>query len=207
MKAYMKIFQLPERGLRASLKRNKFLNSVLFGTFPSFPYLYASFKTIKDKDMTVVERFLKYVTYNTQSDETTGTTPSTSGQRVFAEVLVDELKEIGLTDISLDGNGYLMATLPANTDKPLPTVGFIAHLDTSPDMSGKDVQPRIVSYQGGDIVLNETENILLSPAQFPELADYVGQDIIVTNGKTLLGADDKAGVASIIAAPRFTSRA
>lgn len=200
MKAYMKIFQLPERGLRASLKRNKFLNSVLFGTFPSFPYLYASFKTIKDKDMTVVERFLKYVTYNTQSDETTGTTPSTSGQRVFAEALVDELKEIGLTDISLDGNGYLMATLPANTDKPLPTVGFIAHLDTSPDMSGKDVQPRIVSYQGGDIVLNETENILLSPAQFPELADYVGQDIIVTNGKTLLGADDKAGVASIVAA-------
>ena len=163
MKAYMKIFQLPERGLRASLKRNKFLNSVLFGTFPSFPYLYASFKTIKDKDMTVVERFLKYVTYNTQSDETTGTTPSTSGQRVFAEALVDELKEIGLTDISLDGNSYLMATLPANTDKPLPTVGVIAHLDTSPDMSGKDVQPRIVSYQGGDIVLNETENILLSP--------------------------------------------
>ena len=101
MKAYMKIFQHPERGLRASLKRNKFLNSVLFGTFPSFPYLYASFKTIKDKDMTVVERFLKYVIYNTQSDETTGTTPSTSGQRVFAEALVDELKEIGLTDISL----------------------------------------------------------------------------------------------------------
>ncbi len=150
--------------------------------------------------MTVVERFLKYVTYNTQSDETTGTTPSTPGQRVFAEELVRELQELGLEDISLDENCYLMATLPANVQQSVPVVGFIAHLDTSPDMSGEHVSPRIVSYQGGDIVLNEEEHIVLSPIQFPELADYEGQDIIVTNGKTLLGADDKGGVASIIGA-------
>ena len=153
--------------------------------------------------MTVTDRFLKYVTFDTQSSETTGTTPSTPGQRVFAETLVKELEEIGLEDITLDDKSYLMATLPANTTKAIPTIGFIAHLDTSPDMSGKDVQPRIVAYQGGDIVLCEEENIVLSPQMFPELNDYVGQDIIVTNGKTLLGADDKGGVAAIMAAMKY----
>lgn len=153
--------------------------------------------------MTLVERFLKYVTFDTQSSEETHTTPSTSGQRVFAEALVKELEEIGLEEITLDDNCYLMATLPANSDENLPVIGFIAHLDTSPDMSGKDVQPRIVSYQGGDIVLNEEENIVLSTLMFPELADYKGQDIIVTNGKTLLGADDKAGVAAIVSAMKY----
>lgn len=149
---------------------------------------------------TVTDRFLKYVTFATQSDENTGTTPSTPGQRVFAQALVKELEEIGLEEITLDENSYLMATLPANTSKPVPTIGFIAHLDTSPDMSGKDVQPRIVTYKGGDIVLCEEDNVILSPRMFPELNDYNGQDLIVTNGKTLLGADDKAGVAAIIAA-------
>ncbi len=153
--------------------------------------------------MTLLDRFLKYVTFDTQSSETTGTTPSTPGQLVFAEALKKELKAMGLEEISLDEKSYLMATLPANTDEKLPTVGFIAHLDTSPDMSGKDVQPRIVAYKGGDIVLNEEENIVLSTAMFPELADYEGQDIIVTNGKTLLGADDKAGVAAIISAVQY----
>lgn len=153
--------------------------------------------------MTLINRFLKYVTFDTQSSETTGTTPSTPGQRVFAEALVKELEAIGLEEISLDANGYLMATLPANTPEPVPTLGFIAHLDTSPDMSGKDVQPRIVSYQGGDIVLDEADRCVLSPAMFPELADYEGQDIIVTNGKTLLGADDKGGVAAIISAMEY----
>jgi tripeptide aminopeptidase len=153
--------------------------------------------------MTVTDRFLKYVTFDTQSSETTGTTPSTPGQRVFAEALVKELEEIGLEDITLDDKSYLMATLPANTTKAIPTIGFIAHLDTSPDMSGKDVQPRIVAYQGGDIVLCEEDNIVLSPQMFPELNDYVGQDIIVTNGKTLLGADDKGGVAAIMAAMKY----
>ncbi len=153
--------------------------------------------------MTVLDRFLRYVTFETQSSEETHTTPSTPGQRIFAEALVKELEELGLEDISLDDNCYLMATLPANTGRKLPIIGFIAHLDTSPDMSGKDVAPRIVSYKGGDIVLSEEDNIVLSPKMFSELNDYKGQDIIVTNGKTLLGADDKAGIAAIIGAAHY----
>ena len=158
---------------------------------------------INDKLMTVTDRFLKYVTFDTESSETTGVTPSTPGQRVFAEALVKELEEVGLEDITLDDKCYLMATLPANTAKEVPVIGFIAHLDTSPDMSGKDVSPRIVTYKGGDIVLCAEENVVLSPLMFPELNDYKEQDIIVTNGKTLLGADDKGGVAAIIAAMKY----
>lgn len=152
--------------------------------------------------MNVTDRFLRYVKYDTQSDELTNLTPSTPGQFKFAQVLEKELRELGLEEISLDENGYLMATLPANTDKAgVPTIGFIAHLDTSPDMSGHNVKPRIVeSYDGGDITLNEEEHIILSPSQFPELLNYLGQDLIVTDGATLLGADDKAGIAEIISA-------
>lgn len=151
--------------------------------------------------MTLTERFLKYVSFDTQASETTGITPSTPGQMVFAEFLKKELESLGLEEISLDEHGYLFATLPANTDKKVPTIGFIAHMDTSPDMSGKDVQPRILeSYDGKDIVLCSKENIVLSPAQFPELLLYKGQSLIVTNGHTLLGADDKAGIAEIISA-------
>lgn len=154
--------------------------------------------------MTVVDRFLKYVTFATQSDEESGITPSTSGQRVFAEALVKELDALGLEEISLDDNSYLMATLPSNMeDKEVPTIGFISHLDTSPDMSGEGVKPQIVSYAGGDIVLNEAENIVLSPRMFPEMEQYIGQDLIVTDGTTLLGADDKAGVAAIISAVAY----
>lgn len=153
--------------------------------------------------MNLVKRFLEYVSFDTQSNEETGTTPSTPGQMVFAETLVKELEDLGLEDISLDDKCYLMATLPANTDQQVPTIGFVAHLDTSPDMSGKDVQPRIVEYKGGDIVLSEEDGIVLSPEMFPELTDYLGQEIIVTNGKTLLGADDKAGVAAIISAMEY----
>ena len=151
--------------------------------------------------MKLVERFLNYVKFETTSDENTGVTPSTPTQMVFARALEQELKEMGLSDISLDDNGYLYATLPGNvTDKQVPTIGFIAHMDTAPDMSGKDVKPRIVDYQGGDIVLNQEQGIVLEVAQFPELNDYVGQQIIVTDGTTLLGADDKAGIAEILAA-------
>ena len=151
--------------------------------------------------MKLVERFLNYVKFETTSDENTGVTPSTPTQMVFARALEQELKEMGLSDISLDDNGYLYATLPGNvTDKQVPTIGFIAHMDTAPDMSGKDVNPRIVDYQGGDIVLNQEQGIVLEVAQFPELNDYVGQQIIVTDGTTLLGADDKAGIAEILAA-------
>ena len=151
--------------------------------------------------MNVVERFLNYVKFDTQSDELTNLTPSTPGQMIFAQALEKELKKMGLQNISLDENGYLMATLPSNIDKKVPTAGFIAHLDTSPDMSGRHVNPRIVeNYDGGDIVLDEAAGVVLSPSDFPELTDYKGQSLIVTDGKTLLGADDKAGIAEIIAA-------
>lgn len=151
--------------------------------------------------MTLTDRFLSYVAFDTQSDELTNMTPSTPGQMVFAKFLEEELRKMGLQEISLDDNGYLMATLPANTDKAVPTVGFIAHLDTSPDMSGRHVRPRIVkNYDGGVITLNADEAIKLDPAEFPELLNYVGQDLIVTDGTTLLGADDKAGIAEIVTA-------
>ena len=154
--------------------------------------------------MNVVDRFLNYVKFDTQSDELTNLTPSTPGQMIFAQALEKELQSMGLENISLDENGYLMATLPGNIDKKVPTVGFIAHLDTSPDMSGRHVNPRIVkAYEGGDIVLDKDSNVVLSPADFPELCEYKGQDLIVTDGKTLLGADDKAGIAEIITAVEY----
>jgi len=152
----------------------------------------------------VVERFLKYVKYNTQSDENSGSYPSTPGQMAFAESLVKELEHIGLEDVSLDENGYATATLPSNIEKDVPVIGFIAHMDTSPDMSGENVNPRVVEhYDGGDIVLNKQKNIILSPADFPELKEYVGKTLITTDGNTLLGADDKAGVAEIVTACEF----
>ena len=153
--------------------------------------------------MTLVERFLNYVKFGTQSDELTGTTPSTPGQMVFAKALEQELRDMGLSEISLDELGYLYATLPANTDEPVPTIGFIAHMDTAPDMSGDGVNPRIVQYEGGTITLNEEQGIVLDPAEFPEMNDYVGQQLIVTDGTTLLGADDKAGIAEILAAVQW----
>ena len=154
--------------------------------------------------MTVIERFLKYVTFDTQSDESTGVTPSTEKQMVFAKYLKAELEDLGLKDISLDENGYLFATLPSNVDRPIPVIGFIAHMDTSPDMSGENVKPRIVGkYDGSDIVLCEEENIVLSPKNFPELLDHVGEDLIVADGHTLLGADDKAGIAEIVGAVAY----
>ena len=154
--------------------------------------------------MNLTDRFLKYVKFDTQSDELTNLTPSTPGQYKFAQALEKELHELGLEEISLDENGYLMATLPSNTDREVPTVGFIAHLDTSPDLSGHNVNPRIVkAYDGGDITLNADNDVVLSPSEFPELLHYVGQDLIVTDGTTLLGADDKAGIAEIISAVEY----
>ena len=158
--------------------------------------------------MNLIDRFLQYVKFDTQSDELTNMTPSTPGQMEFAVYLEKELQKLGLTEISLDENGYLMASLPSNIDdREVPTVGFIAHLDTSPDMSGRHVSPRIVqNYDGKDITLNADENIVLSPDEFPELLNYIGQDLIVTDGMTLLGADDKAGVAEIITAVDYLKR-
>ncbi|MDE6445193.1 MAG: peptidase T [Muribaculaceae bacterium] len=157
--------------------------------------------------MTVTDRFLSYVAFDTQSDELTNMTPSTPGQMIFAQFLKERLEEMGLEDISLDDNGYLMATLPANCSADAPVVGFIAHLDTSPDMSGKHVKPRIVKdYDGKTITLNKEKGIMLSPEEFPELLNYIGQDLIVTDGTTLLGADDKAGIAEIISAVAHLQR-
>ncbi len=152
----------------------------------------------------VKERFLKYVGFSTQSDSESSTCPSTHGQFVMGEYLVNELKEIGLKDVKIDDNGYVTALLPANTKKVIQTVGFIAHMDTSPDMSGENVNPQIIeNYQGDDIVLNKENNIVLSPAEFPKLKNYIGNDIITTDGTTLLGADDKAGVAEIVTAMEY----
>lgn len=154
--------------------------------------------------MTLTERFLKYVSFNTTSDENTKMTPSTPGQMIFAQYLVEELKSIGLQEVELDKNGYIMATLPANTDKDIPTIGFISHMDTSPDMSGKNVKARIVeNYDGNDILLNEEKVIVLETEKYPEILQYKGQDIIVTDGTTLLGADDKAGIAEIVSAMEY----
>ncbi len=151
--------------------------------------------------MDIVERFLKYVSFDTQSAEDAGKTPSTDKQLKLAEYLKEELETIGLTEVEMDDNGYVYATLPANTDKEVPTIGFISHMDTSPDCSGADIKPRIVkNYDGGDIVLDEKDGLVTSPKKFPELLDHVGEDIIVTDGHTLLGADDKAGIAEIVQA-------
>lgn len=152
----------------------------------------------------VVERFLKYVSFDTTSNEESESVPSTPGQLVFAKELKKELEEIGLQDIRLDENGYLMATLNSNTDKKIPTIGFIAHMDTSDGASGSNIKPNIVkNYDGGDILLNGKQNIILSPKEFPELSEYKGQDLITTDGTTLLGVDDKAGIAEIVTAMEY----
>lgn len=152
--------------------------------------------------MNITERFLNYVKFDTQSAEESQTVPSTSKQLIFAEYLRDELKAEGFADVEMDEQGYIYATLKANTKKEIPTIGFISHYDTSPDCSGKDVKPRIVkAYDGGDIVLSE--GIVSSPKKFPELLAHKGEDLIVTDGHTLLGADDKAGIAEIISAIEY----
>ena len=153
--------------------------------------------------MNITERFLKYVSFCTTSDEETNMTPSTPGQMEFAKYLASELKEIGMQEVTLDENGYVMATLPANVEGK-PTIGFIAHMDTAPDASGKNVKARIVeNYDGQDILLNAEKNIVFEVAKYPEILDYKGQDIIVTDGTTLLGADDKAGLAEIVTACEY----
>lgn len=154
--------------------------------------------------MNITDRFLKYVSFTTTSDEKTNMTPSTPGQMIFANYLVEELKSIGLTEVELDRNGYVMATLPANTDKAIPTIGFIAHMDTSPDMSGKNVKARVLmNYDGENIVLNEEKQIIFETDKYPEILQYKGQDIVITDGTTLLGADDKAGLAAIVTAMEY----
>lgn len=149
----------------------------------------------------LVDRFLKYVSFDTQSSEESASCPSTRKQFALAEYLRDELTALGLQDVCMDENAYVYATLPANTDKPVPTIGFIAHMDTSPDCSGADIKPRIINnYDGKDVVLDAAQNIVTRVSAFPELKDHIGEDLIVTDGHTLLGADDKAGIAEIVTA-------
>ena len=149
--------------------------------------------------MDIIERFLKYVSFDTQSAEDSGTVPSTPKQLVFAKYLRDELKDEGFDDVEMDDNGYVYATLKSNMKKEVPTIGFISHYDTSPDCSGKDVKPRLIrNYDGNDIELSP--GIVSSTKKFPELLAHKGEDIIVTDGHTLLGADDKAGIAEIVQA-------
>lgn len=152
----------------------------------------------------MITRFLKYVKTATDSNPESEQCPSSEIQWDLAKIIVEDLKELGLEEISLDDNCYIMAKLPANCDDKIPTIGFIAHMDTAPSYNGKGVNPRIVEgYNGGDIVLNEAENIVLSPKDFQHLNDYIGQDLIVTDGKSLLGADDKAGIVEIIEAIKY----
>jgi tripeptide aminopeptidase len=147
----------------------------------------------------VTDKFLRYVSYDTQSDETSVSQPSTAKQLILLNLLVDELKALGVSDAGIDEYGYVMATVPSNIDRETPTVGFLAHVDTSPEISGADVNPMIIKdYDGGDIVLNEEKNVYLNVADFPEMKAYKGQTLITTDGTTLLGADDKAGVAEIM---------
>lgn len=153
--------------------------------------------------MKVHERFLNYVKFDTTSDEESFTTPSTPGQIELAKYLVEELKDIGLSNVELDEYGYVYATLPANINKQVPVVGFIAHMDTSPAVSGKNIKPRVIKYEGEDIILNEELDVILSSKDFPSLNNYIGEELIVTDGTTLLGADDKAGIAEIITALEY----
>ncbi|KAF5050584.1 Peptidase T [anaerobic digester metagenome] len=153
---------------------------------------------------TLLNRFLRYVALDTQSDPNSESIPSTNKQLVLANALATELKTFGVTDVSLDANGYVMATIPSNIDRDIPAVGFIAHMDTSPDMPGNDVKPQIIEgYDGGNITLNKEKNIILSTAEFPDLLRYKGQTLITTDGTTLLGADDKAGIAEIMTAVEY----
>jgi tripeptide aminopeptidase len=152
----------------------------------------------------VVERFAKYVKYDTNSKDAVEDFPSTPGQMVLAADLAEELESIGMKNVSVDKYGYVFASLPSNVEYSVPSIGFIAHMDTSPEMPGKGVNPKIVeNYDGGDIVLNKELNIVLSPKEFPELKNYIGQAIITTDGTTLLGADDKAGIAEIMTAMEY----
>lgn len=149
----------------------------------------------------LIERLTSYVTIDTQSNADSETCPSTPGQLTLAKKLVDELKAIGMEEVTMDENGYVMATLPSNTDKDVPTIGFLAHVDTATDFTGTNVKPQVVeNYDGQDLVLNESLNVVLSPKDFPSLSNYKGHTLITTDGTTLLGADNKAGIAEIMTA-------
>ncbi len=152
----------------------------------------------------IIDRLITYAKVDTQSNEDNEACPSSPGQLELANMLVEELKGIGMEDVTMDSNGYVMATLPANTEKTVPTIGFLAHVDTATDFTGKGVNPQVIeNYDGKDITLNEAENIILSPSAFPELQHYIGHTLVTTDGTTLLGADNKAGIAEIMTAMAY----
>jgi len=151
----------------------------------------------------LIERFLRYISIETTSSFESKTFPSTTGQLVLARTLKEDMESMGLSEVTIDDFGYVMGTLPSNLERKLPVIGFISHMDTSPEMSGKDVRPSIVKYQGGKLLLNKKDNLYIDPQLYPEIERYVGEDLIVTDGTTLLGADDKAGIAEILTAMEF----
>src|SRR5690349_4848370 len=170
---------------------------------PASPVLFAVFMSLEFKH-TVTERFLRYVVIDTQSDPSSPTCPSTEKQKDLGRLLAKELQELGLKDAHLDEHGYVYATIPATTDKKVPVICFCSHMDTSPDCTGKDVRPQLVkNYQGGDIVLPGDKSQIIRAAEHPALAEQIGSDIVTTDGTTLLGADNKAGVAEIMDAAKF----
>nr|WP_187698723.1 peptidase T [Paenibacillus alvei] len=165
---------------------------------------YSEVNVVKEE---LIERFTSYVKVNTQSNDDSETCPSTPGQLDLARLLVDELKALGMEEVTMDENGYVMATLPANTDKDIPTIGFLSHIDTATELSGEGVNPQLVeNYDGQDIVLNEAQGVVLSPKDFPELHNYIGHTLVTTDGTTLLGADDKAGITEIMTAMAYLIR-
>lgn len=165
---------------------------------------YSEVNVVKQE---LIERFTSYVKVNTQSNDDSETCPSTPGQLDLARLLVDELKALGMEEVTMDENGYVMATLPANTDKDIPTIGFLSHIDTATELSGEGVNPQLVeNYDGKDIVLNEAQGVVLSPKDFPELHNYIGHTLVTTDGTTLLGADDKAGITEIMTAMAYLIR-
>src|SRR5690606_11474235 len=152
----------------------------------------------------IIDRFISYVTVDTESDPNSDTTPSTKKQWNLANKLAEELKQIGMEDVTIDENAYIMASLPSNVPHPVPVIGFISHFDTSPDFSGANVKPQIIeNYDGKDIILNKEQDIILSPDYFEDLLMYKGQTLITTDGTTLLGADDKAGITEIVSAMEY----
>lgn len=167
---------------------------------PTYPYVLE----LRIHEKEVIDRLIAYAQVDTQSDENSPTCPSTPGQLTLGQLLVDELKEIGMQDVMMDENGYIMATLPANSDKSIPTIGFLAHMDTATDFTGAGVKPQVIdNYDGQDIILNRAQNVVLSPQEFPELHGYKGHTLVTTDGTTLLGADDKAGIAEIMTAMEY----
>jgi len=168
------------------------------------PLICSEISTTMIAKQHLINRFISYVTVDTESDPESDTTPSSKKQWDLAHALVDELKAIGMQDVTIDENAYIMATLPSNIEEEVPIIGFISHFDTTPDFTGANVKPKVIeNYDGGDIVLNEAQNIVLSPKDFDDLLLYKGQTLITTDGTTLLGADDKAGIAEIISAMEY----